>query len=72
MLNWETATGVEICGNMSQILQKLREGQPQNVSMSYHMPQSTYRLLIMEKRMTKVRKGPAKGRNRIVYVMRRG
>ena len=72
MVNWDTATDVQICDDMSKILEGLKAGKPQNITLSFIMPESTYRLLIMGKRMTKVRKGPGKGRNRIVYVMRKG
>lgn len=72
MLNWATATHEEICGNISETLEKLRKGESQNVTMSYYTPESTYRLLSFEKRLSKVRKGPGKGQNRAVYVMRRG
>ncbi len=72
MLNWDTATDVQICDDMSKILEGLKAGKPQNVTLGFIMPESTYRLLSLEKRMTRVRKGPGKGRKRIVHVMRRG
>ena len=73
MVNWATATHKEICNDMSRMLMQLvDENLSQNDSMSYYMPESTYRFLMLERRMNKVRKGPGKGRNRIVHVMRRG
>lgn len=72
MLNWDTATDVQICDDMSKIMEGLKAGKSQNITLSFIVPESTYRLLSLEKRMSKVRKGPGKGRNRIMYVMRRG
>lgn len=72
MVNWDTATNKEICEEMSRVLEGFRGSSLGYFSPTFIMPESTYRLLSLEKRMTRIRKGPGKGRNRIVHVMRRG
>lgn len=69
---WETATDTEIYEAMTQVLKELGDNKTGYIAPTFIMPEGAYRLLSLEKRMTRLRKGPGKGRNRIVYVMRRG